>query len=91
MCQLLGMNCAAPTDFSFSMKGFCIRGGETDIHSHGWGMCVYEGKGAIRAFHDTLPACKSPIAQLVQNYPMQSYVSVLLYCSELSVAVHSIF
>jgi predicted glutamine amidotransferase len=75
MCQLLGMNCAAPTDFSFSFRGFCRRGGETDIHSHGWGMCVYEGKGAIRCFHDTLPACKSPIADLVQKYPMQSLVS----------------
>lgn len=74
MCQLLGMNCAAPTDFCFSLKGFVKRGGDTDIHSHGWGMCVYEGKkGAIRCFHDTLPACISPIAELVQKYPMRSY------------------
>jgi hypothetical protein len=75
MCQLLGMNCATPTDFSFSLKGFVKRGGDTDIHSHGWGMCVYQGKkGAIRCFHDTLPACISPIAELVQKYPMQSCV-----------------
>ena len=38
MCQLLGMNCAAPTDCSFSFKGFCQRGGGTDIHSHGFGL-----------------------------------------------------
>ena len=75
MCQLLGMNCATPTDFCFSLKGFVKRGGDTDIHSHGWGMCVYQGKkGAIRCFHDTLPACISPIAELVQKYPMQSTV-----------------
>lgn len=73
MCQLLGMNCAAPTDFSFSLRGFCRRGGETDIHSHGWGLCLYEGRG-VRSFHDTLPASKSPIADLVQNYPMRTFV-----------------
>jgi predicted glutamine amidotransferase len=74
MCQLLGMNCAAPTDFSFSFKGFCQRGGVTDIHSHGFGITIYEGRG-VRSFHDTLPACQSPIANLVQQYPMRTYVS----------------
>jgi predicted glutamine amidotransferase len=73
MCQLLGMNCAAPTDFSFSLKGFVSRGGDTDIHSHGWGLALYEGRG-LRNFHDTLPACKSPIAEMVQKYPMRTYV-----------------
>lgn len=66
------MNCAAPTDFSFSLKGFCSRGGDTDVHAHGWGMCLYEGRG-LRSFHDTLPACKSPIAEMVQNYPIRTY------------------
>lgn len=74
MCQLLGMNCAAPTDFSFSLKGFCQRGGATDKHSHGWGAAIYEGRG-LRCFHDTLPAAESPIAALVQNYPIRTYVS----------------
>uniref|UniRef100_A0A7S3PDV2 Glutamine amidotransferase type-2 domain-containing protein n=1 Tax=Amphora coffeiformis TaxID=265554 RepID=A0A7S3PDV2_9STRA len=72
MCQLLGMNCAAPTDFSFSLKGFCRRGGATDKHSHGWGTAIYEGRG-LRCFHDTLPACKSPIAELIQNYSIRTY------------------
>jgi hypothetical protein len=35
-CQLLGMNCATPTDFTFSLQGFWQRGGETDVHSDGW-------------------------------------------------------
>jgi predicted glutamine amidotransferase len=73
MCQLLGMNCAAPTDFSFSLKGFCQRGGQTDKHSHGWGAAIYEGRG-LRCFHDTLPACQSPIAELMQQYPIRTYV-----------------
>lgn len=35
MCQLLGMNCATPTDFNFSFRGFARRGGDTDKHSVG--------------------------------------------------------
>ncbi|MBN9401550.1 MAG: class II glutamine amidotransferase, partial [Burkholderiales bacterium] len=27
MCQLLGMNCATPTDITFSFAGFAARGG----------------------------------------------------------------
>eukprot|EP00934_Nitzschia_sp_Nitz4_P008261 Nitzschia sp. Nitz4//scaffold67_size101165//69817//70896//NITZ4_004535-RA/size101165-processed-gene-0.117-mRNA-1//-1//CDS//3329556492//8251//frame0 len=72
MCQLLGMNCAAPTDFVFSMRGFCQRGGATDIHSHGFGLSIYEGTG-VRSFHDTLPACQSPIAKLIQQLPIRTY------------------
>jgi hypothetical protein len=78
MCQLLGMNCAAPTDFSFSFRGFCQRGGATDIHAHGFGLSIYEGRG-VRSFHDTLPAYQSPIANLVQEYPIRSYVSSVQY------------
>jgi len=29
MCQLLGMNCNAPTDVTFSFRGFAQRGGNT--------------------------------------------------------------
>lgn len=71
MCQLLGMNCAKPTDFTFSFTGFAKRGGDTDIHQDGWGLVFYEGCG-IRAFHDSLPASKSPISHLVSNYPCKT-------------------
>lgn len=71
MCQLLGMNCAQATDFSFSFRGFCRRGGATDVHAHGFGLVVYEGRG-VRSFHDTLPACQSPIAKLIQQYPIRT-------------------
>lgn len=79
MCQLLGMNCASPTDFSFSFRGFCKRGGATDVHSHGWGLSVYgtDGASGLRSFHDTLPACQSPIAEFIQNYPMRTHVSCM--------------
>lgn len=71
-CQLLGMNCATPTDFTFSLKGFCKRGGETDIHSDGWGVAFYEGKG-LRQFHDSSPACSSPIANFLGSNPIRTY------------------
>ena len=70
-CQLLGMNCATPTDFTFSFKGFCLRGGATDVHGHGWGIAFYEGRG-LRMFHDPEAASESPIAELVSNYPLRT-------------------
>ena len=71
-CQLLGMNCATPTDFTFSLKGFCKRGGETDIHKDGWGVAFYEGKG-IRQFHDSSPASSSPMAKFLNSNPVRTY------------------
>jgi glutamine amidotransferase len=72
MCQLLGMNCSAPTDFRFSFRGFCTRGGHTDIHAHGFGVSIYEGKG-LRTFLDSQPAAESPVAKLVSMYPIKTY------------------
>lgn len=51
MCQLLGMNCAAPTDVTFSFTGFAARGGITDHHADGWGIAFFEDK-ACRLFID---------------------------------------
>ncbi len=71
MCQLLGMNCNTPTDVVFSFSGFAERGGRTDHHSDGWGIAFFEGKG-LRHFVDHQPACASPVAALIRNYPIQS-------------------
>ena len=71
MCQLLGMNGNVPTDICFSFKGFACRGGRTDHHSDGWGIAFFEGQGC-RLFLDYLPSATSPIAGLVQNYPIKS-------------------
>ena len=71
-CQLLGMNCRTPTDFSFSFRGFARRGGDTDVHSDGWGLAIYEGRG-VRTFHDPSPAADSPIAAFVGAYPVKTY------------------
>ena len=71
MCQLLGLNCATPTDASFSFTGFCQRGGGTDHHADGWGIAFFEGKG-LRLFVDHQSAAASPIAAFLQHYPLKS-------------------
>ena len=72
-CQLLGMNCASPTDFTFSFKGFLQRGGETDIHRDGWGVLFYEAEGSgIRQFHDSNPASSSRTANFLSDHPIHT-------------------
>jgi predicted glutamine amidotransferase len=71
MCELLAMSANVPTDICFSFSGLMQRGGNTGPHKDGWGITFYEGKGC-RSFKDPLPSAKSPIAQLVTNYPIKS-------------------
>lgn len=71
MCELLGMSANTPTDLCFSFTGLTQRGGNTGPHKDGWGVAFYEGKG-VRMFHDPEPSASSPLAQLVQNYPIKS-------------------
>lgn len=79
MCQLLGMNCNAPTDVTFSFRGFAQRGGHTDQHTDGWGIAFFEGDSraqsgkGLRHFVDHLPACESPVAELIRRYPIKSH------------------
>lgn len=70
MCQLMGINAAALTDFRFSFRGFARRGGDTDIHSHGWGMAFYDGRG-VRAFHDVEAASVSLLADFLTSHPIK--------------------
>lgn len=71
MCQLLGMNCATPTDITFSFTGFAARGGRTDHHADGFGVAFFQNK-ACRVFIDNTPCCQSPVAELIKNYPIKS-------------------
>jgi len=72
MCQLLGMNCNTPTDVTFSFTGFAQRGGLTDHHADGWGIAFFEGERGLRHLVDHQPACTSPVAALVRQYPIKS-------------------
>lgn len=71
MCQLLGMNCNVPTDICFSFTGFQARGGLTDHHTDGWGICFFEGKG-VRQFLDPNASAHSPVADFIRTYPIKS-------------------
>lgn len=71
MCQLLGLNCATPTDATFSFTGFCQRGGQTDEHADGWGIAFFEGNG-LRHFVDHQSAAQSPMADFLKRYPLKS-------------------
>lgn len=79
MCQLLGMNANTPTDIGFSFAGFRQRGGLTDHHEDGFGIAFFEksecansnGTG-LRLFHDDKPSHSSPIADLVNHYPIRA-------------------
>jgi predicted glutamine amidotransferase len=65
------MNCAAPTDVTFSFTGFAARGGVTDHHADGFGIAFFEDK-ACRLFIDHQSSATSPIADLVKKYPIKS-------------------
>ena len=71
MCQLLGLNCATPTDATFSFTGFCQRGGNTGEHADGWGIAFFEGRG-LRHFVDHESAANSRMAAFLQTYPLKS-------------------
>jgi glutamine amidotransferase len=71
MCELLGMSANVPTDICFSFTGLVQRGGRTGPHKDGWGITFYEGLGC-RTFKDPTPSYNSPIARLVQDYPIKS-------------------
>jgi glutamine amidotransferase len=71
MCQLLGMSCNVPTDIIFSFSRFVPRAGITDHHSDGWGIAFFEGP-CVRHFIDQRAATDSPLADLVQRWPIKS-------------------
>lgn len=65
------MNCATPTDITFSFRGFSQRAGVTSDHCDGFGIAFFEDK-ACRLFVDNQSAVESPIAELIRNYPIKS-------------------
>jgi glutamine amidotransferase len=68
MCQLLGMNANTPTDVCFSFAGLATRANE---HKDGFGIAFFEDRG-LRYFVDHHSARVSPVAELVQRYPIKS-------------------
>ncbi|RME33644.1 MAG: class II glutamine amidotransferase [Gammaproteobacteria bacterium] len=75
MCELLGLNANVPTDICFSFSGLMQRGGRTGPHRDGWGMSLYEGRGA-RSFHDPRPSVASEIADFIRRHSIRSRVII---------------
>ncbi len=77
MCELLGIASNMPTDvdFSFTFKGFVMRGGETGPHADGWGVSLYEGPFA-RTFLEPYPAYGSTLARFLRDNPVHSSLVV---------------
>lgn len=75
MCELMGMSANVPTDICFSFTGFISRGGERGPHKDGWGIAFYEADG-YREFRDPHPSAHSPIAKLIQSYPIKSNIVI---------------
>ncbi len=90
MCQLLGMNANTPTDIGFSFTGFRKRGGKTDHHEDGFGIAFFEqnecGLG-LRLFHDDKPSYHSPVADLVNNYPIKA-MNVIAHIRKATIGGH---
>lgn len=63
------MNCAEPTDVTFSFTGFAARGGVMDPHADSWGIAFFEDK-ACRLFIDHQSSASSPLADMVKRYPI---------------------
>jgi glutamine amidotransferase len=72
MCQLLGMNANTPTDVMFSFTGLATR---ADEHKDGFGIAFFEDRG-LRHFIDHHGARTSPVAALVQHYPIRSDIVI---------------
>jgi glutamine amidotransferase len=68
MCQLLGLNANTPTDLLFSFAGFATR---AVVHRDGFGIGFFEGAG-LRLFVDDQSARESPVARMIQTYPIKS-------------------
>lgn len=93
MCQLLGMNCNTPTDIGFSFAGFRQRGGLTDHHEDGFGIAFFEqsasGHIGLRQFHDDKPSYLSPVADLINHYPIRA-MNVIAHIRKATTGEHGL-
>lgn len=75
MCELLGLSANVPTDICFSFSTLMQRGGRTGPHKDGWGISLYEGRGA-RSFHDPRPSVASEVAELIRRHAIKSKIII---------------
>ena len=71
MCQILGINTSEVTPFAMNFCKFCDRGGCSDVHKDGWGLCFYQNRGVV-SFYDTCACCHSAMAEYVRKAEHQT-------------------
>ena len=90
-CQLLGVNSRAPHDFTSSFQKLARRGGDVDIHSHGWGLAYYCDKSkALCNLRDPKAAASSPVAKSISKLKSQNMISHIRYATVGAVCVDNV-
>ena len=93
-CQLLGINSCTPHDCAGSFQRLARRGGDTDIHSHGWGLAYYCDKSktlrTLRALRDSEAAASSPVAKSISELRSQNVISHIRFATEGSVCIDNV-
>lgn len=71
MCELFALSASAPVDIKLSLSELARHGGNTGIHSDGWGVAFLDGRD-VRMFREPSPAANSPWVQCLQQNPISS-------------------
>lgn len=71
MCELFALSASAPVDIKLSLCELARHGGETGIHSHGWGVAFLDGRD-VRLIRDPSAAAHSPWVQCLQDHAIRS-------------------
>lgn len=90
-CQLLGINSRTPHDFTSSFQKLARRGGEVDIHSHGWGLAYYcDQRKALCALRDPEAAASSPVAKSISERRSQNMIAHIRYATQGKICVDNV-
>lgn len=71
MCELFALSASAPVDIKLSLSELARHGGNTGIHTDGWGVAFLEDRDA-RIFREPHAAAFSPWIRCLQENPVRS-------------------
>lgn len=71
MCELFALSASAPVEIKLSLAELARHGGQTGIHTDGWGVAFLEGRD-VRLIREPSAAAFSPWVQCLQDHPIQS-------------------
>jgi predicted glutamine amidotransferase len=71
MCELFALSASAAVDIKFSLAELARDGGDTGIHTDGWGVAFLKGRD-VRPFREPVAAATSPWVQCLQTHALHS-------------------